>query len=153
MGELHLEVVLERLGREYGLKPRSGRPQVVRMETLSAAAAAESEFDKQLGDHLHYGWIALSVEPRGRGKGHDVVFEFDLSHWPTAYATAVEEGIKDGLQSGALGYPVCDVRVRVRRITSYNVCYTKLLRARRGSLEGRDAGSRSSAQTLSYNFV
>jgi len=116
MGELHLEVVLERLGREYGLKPRSGRPQVVRMETLSAAAEAESEFDKQLGDHLHYGWIALSVEPRGRGKGHDVVFEFDLAHWPAAYATAVEEGIKDGLQSGALGYPVCDVRVRVREM-------------------------------------
>jgi len=113
MGELHLEVVLERLGREYGVRPRAGRPQVVRMETVSASAAASAEFDKLLGEQQHYGRVALSVEPRTRGKGHDVVFECDTTVWPPAFATAVAEGVKDGLQSGALGYPVCDVRVCV----------------------------------------
>lgn len=116
MGELHLEVVLERLGREYGIRPRSGRPQVVRMETVGAQAEAEAEFDRLLGDQQHYGCILLSVEPRDRGKGHDIIFECDTTVWPAAFATAVAEGVGDGLQSGVLGYPVCDVRVRVREM-------------------------------------
>ncbi|EPR42232.1 translation elongation factor G [Desulfovibrio sp. X2] len=116
MGELHLEVMLERLGREYGLKPRAGRPQVVRQETVSRTAGAESEFDKMLGDAAHYGFVVLSVEPRSRGKGQDIVFEFDQTLWPEAFTTAVAEGLSDGLQSGTQGNPVCDVRVRVREM-------------------------------------
>ncbi|WP_243546569.1 elongation factor G [Pseudodesulfovibrio tunisiensis] len=117
MGELHLEVILERLRREYRLEPRTGKPQVVYQETLGASATAESEFDRELGDEQHYGWVAVEVEPRKRGRGVDIVLEFDPEPWPEVWLSAVEEGISDGLQSGVVrGYPVQDVRVRVREI-------------------------------------
>ncbi|MGE4554121.1 MAG: elongation factor G, partial [Desulfovibrionaceae bacterium] len=114
MGELHLEVVLERLRREYNLAPRTGRPQVVYAETVSGAGEAEGEFHRELGEVMHYGFVRLSVEPRPREAGNDVSMGMDVAAWPEAWLTAVSEGITDGLQSGVLkGYPVQDVRVRV----------------------------------------
>ncbi|MEF2145888.1 MAG: elongation factor G [Desulfovibrionaceae bacterium] len=114
MGELHLDVVLERLRREYGLAPRTGQPQVVYQETVSRSAEAEGLFHRELGEDMHFGWVRLSVEPRDRDKGRDVVFEVDLEAWPHAWVEAVAEGLNDGLQSGVIkGYPVQDVRVRV----------------------------------------
>jgi elongation factor G len=114
MGELHLEVVLDRLKREYGVEPRAGKPQVVYQETVSRTGRGEAEFDRELGEVPHYGFVSLSVEPRDRDQGRDVVFELDRSAFRAEFVTAVEEGVKDGLQSGVLkGYPVVDVRVRV----------------------------------------
>lgn len=114
MGELHLEVILERLRREYGLSPRTGKPQVVYQETVSATGEAEGVFHRELGEDMHYGCVRLSVEPRTRDKGRDVVFEVDTTTWPTAWIDAVADGLNDGLQSGVIkGYPVQDVRVRV----------------------------------------
>ncbi len=114
MGELHLEVVLERLAREYGLKPRTGKPQVVYQETVSKKAEAQGEFQKELGETLHYGGVRLSVEPRERDSGRKITFEIDVAVWPENWVDAVSEGVSDGLQSGVLkGYPVQDVHVRV----------------------------------------
>jgi elongation factor G len=114
MGELHLEVVLERLRREYSLEPRTGKPQVVYLETPGAKAEAEEEFDRELGEVVHYGCVRLSVEPLERGKGREVSFEVDPDLWSDAWLAAVSEGVDDALQSGVVkGYPVQDVRVRV----------------------------------------
>ncbi|MBN2140943.1 MAG: elongation factor G [Desulfovibrionaceae bacterium] len=114
MGELHLDVVLERMKREHGLEPRTGRPQVVYQETVSAAFEAQEEFRRELGEVMHHGGVRLAVEPRERGKGRRVVFEFDTGSWPRDWVDAVEEGVSDGLQSGVLkGYPVQDVKVRI----------------------------------------
>ena len=114
MGELHLEVILERLRREYKLEPRSGKPQVVYQETVTAKGIGEAEFDRELGEEEHFGGVRVSVEPRDREKGRDIIFEVDPDAWPAAWLEAVEDGLSDGLQSGVVrGYPVQDVRVRV----------------------------------------
>lgn len=113
MGELHLEVVLERLHREYNLSPRAGKPQAVCQETIRRRAESEAEFDRLLGDKPHYGGVQVSVEPRERGAGNDVVFAFAHDGWPESVVAAVDDGLRDGLQSGVLGWPVSDVLVRV----------------------------------------
>ena len=114
MGELHLEVVLDRLRREYGLNPRSGNPQVVYQETITREAEGAGEFERELGGDRHYGYVGLRVEPLPRDKEHDVVFEVDVSAWSDAWLEAVAEGVADGLQSGVIkGYPVQNVRVAV----------------------------------------
>lgn len=114
MGELHLEVLLERMAREHGLKPRTGKPQVVFQETVSGRAEAQEEFHRELGEAMHYGAVRLGVEPLPRGAGRVVQFELDRTQFPAAWSEAVEEGVTDGLNCGVLGgYPVQDVRVRV----------------------------------------
>ncbi len=114
MGELHLEVVLDRLSREYKLEPRAGKPQVVYQEIPGSRAEAEEEFDKLLGEDKHYGFVRLAVEPLERGSGRVVVFEIDPDEWSSYWMDAVAEGINDGLQSGVIkGFPVQDVKVRV----------------------------------------
>ncbi|WP_027722740.1 elongation factor G [Maridesulfovibrio zosterae] len=114
MGELHLEVVLDRLKREYKLEPRSGKPQVIYQEVPGKMAEAEENFDKLLGDAKHYGYVRLAIEPLERGAGHDIVFEINTVEWPSDWMDAVADGISDGLQSGVIkGFPVQDVKVRV----------------------------------------
>ncbi len=119
MGELHLDVVLERVRREYGLAPRAGKPQVVYQETITAEGAGEAQFDRELGDRQHHGQVALAVSPLPRESGREVAFELDGQVYPDAWTTAIAEGLEDGLQSGPLrGYPVQDVRVRVTGIVA-----------------------------------
>jgi len=114
MGELHLDVILERLKREFKLEPRAGKPQVVYQETISGKGIGQGEFNRELGEDMHYGGVKLSVAPLDRDKGQEISFEVDLEAWPAAWLEAVEDGISDGLQSGVVrGYPVQDVHVRV----------------------------------------
>jgi len=114
MGELHLEVLLERMAREHGLKPRTGKPQVVYQETVTASAEAQEEFQRELGEVMHHGAVRLGIDPLPRGQGRVVQFELDLSRFPQAWSDAVAEGLTDGLACGVLGgYPVQDVRLRV----------------------------------------
>ena len=119
MGELHLDVVLERARREFGVSPRIGKPQVVYQETVTATAAGDGEFDRELGDRSHYGRVSLSVSPLPRGTGREIVFEIDRQAFPAAWGTAIAEGLEDGLQSGPLGgHPVQDVRVGVTGVSA-----------------------------------
>jgi len=114
MGELHLEVLLERMAREHGLKPRTGKPQVVCQETVAGRAEAQEVFHRELGEVMHHGAVRLGIEPLPRGQGRVVQFELDRSRLPQAFTDAVNEGLLDGLNCGVLGgYPVQDVRVRV----------------------------------------
>ena len=117
MGELHLDVVLERARREYGVSPRSGKPQVVYQETVTTEAAGEGEFERELGERFHHGRVALSVSPLPREAGREIIFAIDRLAYPPAWSAAMAEGLEDGLQSGPLsGHPVQDVRVRVTGI-------------------------------------
>ncbi|KHK04251.1 elongation factor G [Desulfovibrio sp. TomC] len=117
MGELHLDVVLERARREYGVSPRAGKPQVVYQETVTIEAAGEGEFERELGERLHHGRVTLAVSPLPREAGRDIVFEIDRQTYPPTWSAAMAEGLEDGLQSGPLsGHPVQDVRVRVTGI-------------------------------------
>jgi len=114
MGELHLEVLLERMAREHNLKPRTGKPQVVFQETVSGRAEAQEEFHRELGEVMHYGAVRLAIEPLARGAGRVVQFELDRAQYPQAWSDAVHEGVSDALACGVIGgYPVADVRVRI----------------------------------------
>lgn len=114
MGELHLEVVLERLKREYKVDLRSGKPQVVYRETIAQTAEAGDEFHRELGEIMHHGQVWLRVEPGQRQKENRIYWEMDAQGWPQAWVQAVNQAVEDGLQSGVIrGYPVQGVSVAV----------------------------------------
>jgi len=119
MGELHLDVVLHRIKREYNVDFRAGNPQVVYQETISSAAQAEFEYARELGEEFHYGFAIIGVEPAPRGRGNRIIREIDLEKWPQTWVEAVHKGIEDGLQAGELkGYPLTDVVVRIKAISA-----------------------------------
>lgn len=121
MGELHLDVLLERIGREYKISPRAGNPQVVLRETILKTAHGDAEFDRELGKEHHFGKVSVAVSPLGRGQGSRIRLAESISSdpkpWPKAILDAVREGVADSLQSGAVtGYPVQDVDVEITAI-------------------------------------
>jgi len=125
MGELHLDVLLERMKREYGISPRASNPQVVLRETVRKEAEAAAVFDKELGKERHQGSAALRVAPRARGTGNTVEVGNFLPQdaaearkiLPRVYLDAALEGVRDALQSGDLtGYPVEDVAVTLTAV-------------------------------------
>lgn len=124
MGELHLEVLLERLEREYKIRPRTGQPQAVLKETITAAASASVNFDKELGKERHQGEVELAVEPKDRSSGNEIAAGSFLPEdktqarklLPLPMQEAVREGISDGLMNGILGWPVTDIKVTITNI-------------------------------------
>ena len=122
MGELHLDVLQERMRREYGIAPRAGNPQVVLRETIRRTASAQAEFDRELGKERHYGNVTVCVRPRARDSGNHIFFGSFLRDaprvWPKVWSQslldATRQGIADALQSGALtAYPIQDVEVEI----------------------------------------
>lgn len=114
MGELHLEVLVDRLLREFHVNANVGRPQVAYRETIRKAVRQEGKFIRQTGGHGQYGHVVLEVEPAAPGEGF--VFENKIVGGvvPKEYIPAVEAGVKEAMSSGVLaGYPVVDVRVRL----------------------------------------
>lgn len=117
MGELHLEVVLERMNREYGAAPRVGNPQVVYHETVTRTGQGEATFHRELAKIMHFGKVHLSVVPLKRGEGQSIRLTMDAQGWADAWIQAVHQGIEDGLQSGVIkGYPLQDVRVDITQL-------------------------------------
>lgn len=112
MGELHLEVLVDRLRREFKVEANVGRPQVAYRETITRPARANGRFVRQSGGRGQYGDVVLEVEPLGKGQGF--VFESKIVGGviPKEYIPAVEQGIKEALSTGVVaGYPVVDVHV------------------------------------------
>jgi elongation factor G len=112
MGELHLDILMERLRREFKVAAKAGRPQVAYKETITVPAKAEGRFIKQTGGRGQYGHILLELEPLERGTGFKFVNRVQGGAVPKEYIPAVEAGVKEALESGALAnYPVIDIRV------------------------------------------
>jgi elongation factor G len=112
MGELHLEVIVDRMKREYKVDANIGRPQVAYREAIQRAARAREPFKRQTGGRGQYGDVELTVEPRERGAGFEFVDKIVGGAVPREYLPAVEAGVKEALESGVLaGYPVIDVSV------------------------------------------
>lgn len=119
MGELHLEVLADRMRREWNISPRVGNPQVVCRETIGAQAEAEGEFDRELGGQLHYGRVCVRVAPAERGAGVSVTFApgvGDAPEWHKSLSDAVRQGVGDACYSGPSGYNVDDVHITVLRM-------------------------------------
>ena len=110
MGELHLEIVVTRLERDYNVGVNAGKPQVVYRETIAQEALAEGVFDREIAGARHYAMVELHLAPLARGTGNVVVNKIRNASIPEMFFPALEEGIRDGFSSGPLmGYPVVDV--------------------------------------------
>jgi len=112
MGELHLEIIADRMKREFKVEAGTGRPEVAFKETIKGLAEAEGKYIRQSGGHGQYGHVWLRVEPKKRGEGFEFVDEIKGAIIPREFIPAVEKGVKEALEKGILaGYPVVDVRV------------------------------------------
>ena len=113
MGELHLEIIVDRMRREFGVEASVGKPQVAYRETIRKTVEnAEGKFIKQSGGRGQYGHVVLKVEPQAPGKGYEFVDAIKGGVVPREFIPAVDKGIKETLPAGVLaGYPVVDVKV------------------------------------------
>jgi elongation factor G len=114
MGELHLEVLVERMLREFGVEANVGKPQVAYRETIRRKAKVEGRFVRQTGGRGQYGHVLLEVEPLERGEGY--IFEEKIvgGAVPKEYFSAIRKGIGEAMEKGALcGYPLVDMKVRL----------------------------------------
>jgi len=113
MGELHLEIIVDRMKREFGVEANVGAPQVAYRETIKKVCEeVEGKFIKQSGGRGQYGHVWLKVEPSGAGKGFEFVDSIKGGSVPREYIPAVEKGLVDTLPNGVLaGFPVVDVKV------------------------------------------
>jgi elongation factor G len=113
MGELHLEIIVDRMKREFGVEATVGKPQVAYRETIRKAVTdVEGKFVKQSGGRGQYGHAVLSIEPQEPGKGFEFVDAIKGGVVPREYIPAVEKGVRETLTTGVLaGYPVVDVKV------------------------------------------
>jgi elongation factor G len=112
MGELHLDIIQQRLFREFGVETTVGKPQVAYRETITKKVEHEVKYAKQTGGRGQFGHVLLRVEPLEAGKGFEFVDEIKGGVIPKEYIPAVEKGVDEALQGGVMaGYPVIDVRV------------------------------------------
>jgi elongation factor G len=113
MGELHLEIITDRLLREFNARVNVGKPRVVHRETIQKRVESEGLFERELGEKKHFGHAKLLLEPKARGGGVEIVRELkEGAILPEEFLTAMEDGIREALLSGVVaGYPVIDIRV------------------------------------------
>ena len=118
MGELHLEIIVDRLKREFSVEASVGRPQVAYKETITKPASGEGRYVRQTGGRGQYGHAKIRVEPCGPGEGFEFVNDIVGGSIPREYIKPIEEGIREALTAGVLAsYPVADVRGHpVRRL-------------------------------------
>ena len=140
MGELHLEIIIDRLLREFKVDANVGKPQVAYRETIRDKAKAEGRYVKQTGGRGQYGHVWLEVEPGEQGKGF--LFENKIVGGvvPREYVGAVEKGVKEALESGVLaGYPLVDVGVRLVDGSYHEVDSSEIAFKIAGSMAVKDA--------------
>ena len=114
MGELHLEILIDRLIREFDAHVNIGKPRIVYRETIEKPVETEGRFERELGEKKHFGHVRLSLEPKERKGGIDLIEEIDGEVIPEEFHPAIVEGIREGIQNGVVaGYPVLDIKIRI----------------------------------------
>ncbi|MDP3772520.1 MAG: elongation factor G [bacterium] len=114
MGELHLEIIVDRMKREFSVEANVGRPQVAYKETIRKIAEAEGKYIRQTGGRGQYGHVQLRVEPQERGKGFEFVSAIKGGVIPQEFIPAIEKGVKEATEKGIIaGFPLVDVKVTV----------------------------------------
>ena len=112
MGELHLDIIVDRMRREFSVEANVGRPQVSYRETIRESVEQEGKFVRQSGGRGQYGHVYLKIEPAEQGEGYEFINKIVGGNVPKEYIPAVDKGIQEALKSGVLaGYPVVDVWV------------------------------------------
>ena len=112
MGELHLEIIVDRMKREFKVEGNIGRPQVAYKETIKEMAEAEGKYIRQSGGRGQYGHVFLRLEPKKRGEGFEFINEISGGTIPQEFIPATEKGVKEAMEKGVLaGYPLIDLQV------------------------------------------
>ncbi|MDN5344943.1 MAG: elongation factor [Clostridia bacterium] len=144
MGELHLEIIVDRLLREFKVGAKVGRPQVAYKETIRRAVKAEGKFIRQTGGRGQYGHVVVEVEPQEPGKGYEFVNKIVGGVIPREYIPAVDAGIQEAMASGVLaGYPVVDVRVALMDGSYHEVDSSEMAFKIAGSIAFKDAARKA----------
>jgi len=116
MGELHLDIIIDRLNREFNAHVNVGKPRVVYRETIQKQAEVEGIFEKEVGDKKHFGHVRLKIAPAERGTGNEILWKMGeaATTLPEEFQSAIEEGIQEAVQSGVLGgYPAVDMKITI----------------------------------------
>jgi elongation factor G len=149
MGELHLEIIVDRLLREFKVDASVGKPQVAYKETVRRAAEHETKFVRQTGGRGQYGHVVLRVEPLGAGKGFEFKDGTKGGVVPREYVPAVEKGVRDATDGGVLaGYPIVDVKVTLLDGSYHEVDSSEMAFKIAGSMAFKDAAKKASPVIL-----
>ena len=142
MGELHLEIIISRMLREFHTNVNVGRPQVVYRETIEKPGVTTIVFDKEIAGQRHFAEVSIKMVPLPRGSGNKFVSEISNDVLPDLYMAAVEKGVWESLESGSLmGYPVVDVKVRLTNANYKESLGTELAYTVSASMACKDAMS------------
>jgi elongation factor G len=149
MGELHLEIIVDRLKREFKVEANVGKPQVAYRETISKTADVESKYIKQTGGRGQYGHCCLRVFPNEPGKGYEFVNAIVGGVIPREYVPAIDKGIQEAMQSGVMaGFPVVDIKVEVYDGSYHDVDSNEMAFKIAGSMGFKDACKKASPVLL-----
>lgn len=140
MGELHLEIIVDRLLREFKVEANVGSPQVAYKETITKVADAEGKYIRQSGGRGQYGHVKLKVEPRKPGEGYEFVNAITGGVIPKDYIGAIDSGIQEALQNGIIGgFPVLDIKVTLYDGSYHEVDSSEMAFKIAGSMGVREA--------------
>jgi len=149
MGELHLEIIVDRLKREFGVDANVGRPQVAYRETLRKAAEGVGKYVRQTGGHGQYGHAEVRVEPVEAGTGFEFVNAIVGGVIPREYIKPVEAGIKEAMEGGILaGYEIVDVKATLHYGSFHDVDSSELAFKIAGSMAFKDAARKANPVLL-----
>ena len=149
MGELHLEIIVDRMMREFAVAANVGKPQVAYKETIRKKADAEGRYIRQTGGHGQYGHVKITVEPSGAGVGFVFANEISGGTIPKEFIKPIEQGIREALHTGVLaGYEVKDVKVTLYDGSYHDVDSSELAFKIAGSMAFKDGCKRASPALL-----
>jgi elongation factor G len=149
MGELHLDVITDRMLREFGVQANIGKPQVAYRETITRTARVDHTFKRQTGGKGQFARVILEVEPQEPGKGYEFVSKIVGGTIPREYIPAVDKGIQGAMTSGGLaGYPVVDVKVNLVDGAFHDVDSSEMAFSIAGSMAFKEALRRGAPQVL-----
>jgi elongation factor G len=149
MGELHLEIIVDRMMREYKVEANVGKPQVAYRETIRKKAEAEGKYIRQTGGSGNYGHCKIYVEPNETGKGYEFVNDVKGGAIPKEYIKPIDQGIQEALEGGVLaGYPMVDVKVTLYDGSYHDVDSNEMAFKIAGSMALKEASRKASPVLL-----
>ncbi len=149
MGELHLDIIVDRLKREFGVQANVGRPQVAFRESIKKKVEQEGKFIRQSGGRGQYGHVWLKVEPQAMNKGFEFVDDIKQGRIPKEFIPAVEKGCREALDSGVLaGFPVVDIKVTLFDGSFHDVDSSEIAFKIAGAMAFKDACRKAGAYLM-----
>ncbi len=149
MGELHLEIIVDRMLREFKVEAEVGQPQVAYRETIRKTVTQEHKYAKQTGGRGQYGHVFIKLEPQEQGKGYEFVNEIKGGVIPKEYIPAVDKGIQEAMQGGVIaGYPVEDVKVTLYDGSYHEVDSSEMAFKIAGSMAFKEAAKKANPVLL-----